>query len=109
MPRESLSIGFNGYVTSRTSVGIDVYLDRATASLPAGEPVATRSLVRVTQTLPTGSAYTALWLGLFRSVPVSAVATVRGLVYADWNGNGLQDPVDPGRRRPAAARGRRSG
>ena len=29
--------------------------------------------------------------GLFRSVPVRAVATVKGLVYADWNGNGLQD------------------
>ena len=92
VPRESLSIGFNGYVTSRTSVGVDVYLDRATASLPAGSPWATRSLVRVTQTLPTGSAYTASGSGLFRSVPVRAVATVKGMVYADWNGNGLQDP-----------------
>ena len=92
VPRESLSIGFNGYVTSRTSVGVDVYLDRATASLPAGSPWATRSLVRVTQTLPTGSAFTASGSGLFRSVPVRAVATVKGMVYADWNGNGLQDP-----------------
>jgi SPOR domain len=92
VPRESLSLGFNGYVTARTSLGVDVYLDRATSSAIGGSPWATRSIVRLVQTLPTGAAYTANGSGLFRSVPVRAVATVQGLVYADWNGNGLHDP-----------------
>ena len=91
VPRESLSLGFNGYVTSRTSVGVDVYLDRATTSSLSGNPWATRSMVRLVQTLPTGAAYTPGGSGLFRSVPVRAVATVKGLVYADWNANGMQD------------------
>ena len=91
VPRESLSLGLNGYVTSRTSLGVDVYLDRATTAALSGNPWATRSMVRLVHTLPTGAAYTPNSSALFRSVPVRAVATVRGVVYADWNGNGLQD------------------
>ena len=48
-------------------------------------------MLRLVQTLPTGTAYPPSGPGLFRSVPVRAVATVKGVVYADWNGNGLQD------------------
>ena len=91
MPRESLSLGLNGYVTSRTSLGVDVYLDRATTAALSGNPWATRSMVRLVHTLPTGAAYAPGGSGLFRSVPVRAVATVKGVVYADWNRNGLQD------------------
>jgi cell division septation protein DedD len=91
VPRESLSLGFNGYVTSRTSLGVDVYLDRATNPSLSGSPWSTRSMVRLLQTLPTGAAFTPSGSGLFRSVPVRAVATVKGVVYADWNGNGMQD------------------
>lgn len=91
VPRESLSIGFNGYVTSRTSLGVDVYVDRATVSSSTGNPWATRSMVRLVQTLPTGQAYSSAGSGLFRSAPVRAVATVKGVVYVDWNGNGFQD------------------
>ncbi len=91
IPRESISLGFNGYVTPRTSLGVDVYLDRATTS-SAGSPWATRSMVRLIQSLPTGAPNATGGSGLFRSVPVRAVATVKGTVYADWNGNGLQDP-----------------
>lgn len=91
VPRESLSIGFNGYVTPRTSLGVDVYVDRAGVSSNSGSPWATRSMVRLVQTLPTGSPYAASGSGLFRSAPVRAVATVKGVVYADWNGNGLLD------------------
>ena len=91
MPREALSLGFNGNVTSRTSVGVDVYLDRATTTSLSGNPWATRLMVRLVHTLPTGAAYTAGGSGLFRSAPLRAVATVKGLVYADWNANGIQD------------------
>ena len=92
VPRESLSLGFNGYVAARTSLGVDVYLDRATTTSHTGSPWATRSIVRLVQTVPTGAAYSTGGSGLFRSVPVRAVATVKGVVYADWNGNGMQDP-----------------
>jgi cell division septation protein DedD len=91
VPRESLSLGFNGYVTPRTSLGVDVYLDRATNASPSGSPWSTRSLLRLVQTLPTGTAYPPSGSGLFRSVPIRALATVKGVVYADWNGNGIQD------------------
>ncbi len=91
LPRESLSLGFNGHVTSRTSVGIDVYVDRAPLANANASPWATRSIVRVIQTLPTGSASMPGASGLFRTVPTRAIATVKGMVFADWNGNGLQE------------------
>ena len=91
LPRESLSLGFNGHVTSRTSVGIDVYVDRARLASANASPWATRSIVRLIQTLPTGSASAPGASGLFRTVPTRAIATVKGMVFADWNGNGLQE------------------
>jgi cell division septation protein DedD len=91
LPRESLSLGFNGYVTSRTSVGIDIYLDRAPLSNTTASPWATRSIVRLIQTLPTGSPFTPGASGLFPTAPTRAIATVKGMVFADWNGNGLQE------------------
>jgi hypothetical protein len=91
LPRESLSLGFNGHVTSRTSVGIDVYVDRAPLVSANASPWATRSIVRLIQTLPTGSALMPGASGLFRTVPTRAIATVKGMVFADWNGNGLQE------------------
>ena len=93
VPRESLSVGVNGHIAQRTTVGIDVYLDRAALINNDASPWATRSLVRVTQSLSTGSPFTApTSSGPFRTVPARAFATVKGMVYADWNGNGLQDP-----------------
>ena len=50
-------------------------VDRASESRPC----------RPAPRIPTGGS------GLFRSVPVRAVATVKGVVYTDWNGNGMQD------------------
>ena len=89
MPRESLSFGLNGYITPRTSVGVDLYLDRSTRA--TASPWGTRSIVRLVQTIPMGPAYTPSDSGLFRTVPVRALATVKGTVYADWNGNARQD------------------
>jgi cell division septation protein DedD len=50
-------------------------------------------MVRVTQSIATGSPFATRSSGSapFRTVPVRALATVRGTVYADWNGNGLRD------------------
>jgi len=90
IPRESISLGFNGHVMPRTSVGIDVYVDRAANPATDVSPWATRSIVRLIQTMPTGPAYVA-GPGPFRSVPTRAVATVKGMVFTDWNSNGLRD------------------
>jgi cell division septation protein DedD len=90
LPRESFSFGFNGHVMARTSIGVDLYLDRATNPSTDGSPWATRSIVRLTQTMTTGSAYVP-GSGPFRSVPARALATVRGTVFTDWNGNGQRD------------------
>ena len=110
VPRESLSLGFNGYVTSRTSVGVDVYLDRGATVIAGGEPVGDAIAGARDPDAANRFGVLAGGSGLFRSVPVRAVATVKGMVYADWNGNGLQDPGEnPGRRRAVATRGRRSG
>ena len=97
LPRESLSVGFNGSIAPHTSLGIDVYVDRtsptslSSLSGSGASPWATRSIVRLIQTLPTGSPFAPTASGLFRTVPTRAIATVKGLVFADWNGNGLQD------------------
>jgi cell division septation protein DedD len=91
VPRESLSLGFNGHVTSRTSLGVDVYVDRARLASTSASPWATRSIVRLIQTLPTGSPFAASPSGLFRTAPTRAIATVKGTVFVDWNGNGLQE------------------
>ena len=53
VPRESLSVGVNGHIAQRTTVGIDVYLDRTALINNDASPWATRSLVRVTQSLST--------------------------------------------------------
>ena len=93
VPRESLSVGVNGHIAQRTTVGIDVYLDRAALINNDASPWATRSLVRVTQSLSTASPFAPpTSSSLFRTVPARAFATVKGTVYADWNGNGLRDP-----------------
>ena len=63
VPRESLSIGFNGYVTSRTSVGVDVYLDRATTSLAGWEPVGDAIASARDPNAANGFAIHGLWLG----------------------------------------------
>ena len=105
LPRESFSLGFNGYVTPRTSVGIDIYLDHATVANSGASPWATQSIVRLIRTLPTGSPYPAGGSGLFRTVPTRAIATVKGRVFADWNGNGRQETGEnPVGGRPAPPR-----
>jgi hypothetical protein len=92
-PRESLSIGLNGQLAPRTTVGVDLYLDRGLQTQADGSAWTTRSMVRVTQSLTTGSPFAtpSSASGPFRTVPLRALATVRGTVYADWNGNGLRD------------------
>ncbi len=108
LPRESFSLGFNGHVTPRTSVGIDIYLDHATVANSGASPWATRSIVRLIRTLPTGSPYPAGAIG-----PLSHGADAGN---RHRQGEGLRrlerqrpsgDGREPRRGRPAPPRPRR--
>jgi hypothetical protein len=91
IPRESLNLGVNGQLTPLTTVGVNVYLDRA-PTVPGGNPWATRSIFRVTRSLQTGSPYSSNRSLLTAAALDRGVGSVRGLVYADWNGNGVREP-----------------
>lgn len=92
VPRESISVGLNGQLTTNTTVGVNVYADRAPIGLPTESSAwLTRSTLRVVHAIPTGA------VRVNNAAPGSARAgrgtgTVSGSVFADWNANGQPDP-----------------
>jgi hypothetical protein len=94
VPREALSIGLNGQLARNTTIGLNVYADRAPIGVP-GDPSAwlTRSTIRIVHTIPTGSVRVGNGTSA-SSVTRTArgTGTIAGSVFADWNGNGRQDP-----------------
>jgi cell division septation protein DedD len=91
-PRTAVSLGLNGQIAPHTTLGLNVYADRAPVGFP-GDPQAwlTRSTVRVVHTIPTGSVRVA---NSTTSTARAARGTgsVTGHVFADWNANGQLDP-----------------
>ena len=90
-PRNALSVGLNGQVATNTTLGLNVYVDRAPVGFP-GDPQAwlARTTVRIVHTIPTGS------IRVASSAPGSPRAergtgTISGSVFADWNANGQPD------------------
>ena len=90
-PRNALSVGLNGQLAAHTTVGLNVYVDRAPVGFP-GDPqgLLARSTIRIVHTIPTGS------IRVASSAPGSARAargtgTINGSVFADWNANGQPD------------------
>ncbi|MEX1127571.1 MAG: SPOR domain-containing protein [Vicinamibacterales bacterium] len=94
VPRESISLGVNGQLTRHTTVALNVYVDRAPMRFLTGSPWTTRSMLRVTRTMPTGSAYVPGAAGLAGSGGRRATGSVFGSVYADWNASGTFDEGD---------------
>jgi cell division septation protein DedD len=94
VPRESISAGLNGQLTRHTSVGLNVYVDRAPMPFQAGSPWMTRSMLRVTRTMPTGSAYMTGPTALTEAGAGRGTGSVFGSVYADWNASGTFDEGD---------------
>jgi hypothetical protein len=92
VPREAINLGLNGQIARHTTIGVNVYADRAPIGLPADAPAwLTRSTIRVVHSIPTGSTRVAnsggVALGGGRGT-----GTVSGSVFADWNANGVPDP-----------------
>src|SRR4029079_19659528 len=56
MPRDAFTVGLNGQLAAHTTIGLNVYADRAPIGAP-GDPSAwlTRSTIRIVHTIPTGS------------------------------------------------------
>ena len=91
VPRESLILGVNGQMTRRTSLAFNVNMDRAVSLVNAGTPWMTRSMVRVTHTLPTGSVFLPAATIASTSESGRGTGTISGLVFADWNADSVQD------------------
>ena len=92
VPRESVIFGVNGQLSRGTTVAVNVNMDRAGSPSFAGTPWVTRSTVRVTHTLTTGSVFLPGAAMVVGSEAGRGSGTISGLVFADWNANGIQDP-----------------
>jgi hypothetical protein len=91
LPREALSVGLNGQVARHTTIGINVYADRAHAGLPTESKAwLTRSTLRVVHSIPTGSVRVASASGAVTRAG-RGTGTISGGVFADWNANGQPD------------------
>lgn len=94
-PRSGLNLGLNGRLTSRLSVTLDAYIDRSPMQAATSvNPWATRTLVRLVYTLPTGASGNARLRSSRPPGSPTGRAVVDGIAFADWNGNGVQDPGD---------------
>jgi len=91
VPRESLILGLNGQMTRRTTLAFNVNLDRAVSPTNAGTPWMTRSVFRITHTLPTGSVFLPSATIATATESGRGTGTISGLVFADWNADGIQD------------------
>ena len=94
VPRESLSLGINGQMTGNMSVALNVNVDRSPMAFATGSPWTTRSTLRVTRMLPTGTAYVTNSAALTEATSGRGTGSVTGSVFADWNGNGERDAED---------------
>ena len=92
VPRQAFSVGLNGQIAEHTTIGLNVYADRAPVGLP-GESSAwlTRSTIRIVHTIPTGSVRVAGGGAASVTRAARGSGTIAGSVFADWNGNGQLD------------------
>ncbi len=92
--RQALTVGLFGQLTRRTSISVDLLVDRSPSAVLGGSPWTTRSTLRLVHTIPTGSARvgpTEPRLTVGRP-PGRGTGTIAGEVFADWNANGVRDP-----------------
>lgn len=91
VPRESASVGLNGQLSRNVAVAFNMNVDRSPMPFFTGSPWTTRSMLRVIHTRPTGSVYSANTAAVGAVTSGRGTGTVSGMVYVDWNANGLRD------------------
>ncbi len=94
VPRETVGLGLNGQLSRFTTIALNVNLDRALSSSFDGSSWVTRSMLRVTRTMSTGSVHLAGAATGTESAARRGNGTISGTVFVDWNANGTLDPDD---------------
>jgi cell division septation protein DedD len=92
-PRHVLNLGLSGRLTPRTSLSLDAYLDRAPLGLSNAGPWASRSMIRLVHTIPTGGVRVPELTADGRPAldRRRGTGTVAGLVFVDWNADGVRN------------------
>jgi hypothetical protein len=91
-PRDSVAVGLNGQLSRYTTIGVNVYVDRAPVGLPTGDSGwMTRSTLRLVRTIPTGEVRLANSTAGASARNSRGTGSIVGSVFADWNGNGTPD------------------
>ena len=93
IPRELLNVGLNGQLRPGTGFSLNVSAYRTPFFTSSDSTWTTRSMFRVTQNFSTGTSRV-IPAGMTAAAVSRARGTgqIVGTVFADWNGNGLQDP-----------------
>ena len=93
-PHQTINVGLNGEIARGIVLALNVYADRMHTGLdPALDSWLLRSTVRLTRTFVEAGTPARARLGV--SARHGGTGSIRGLVYTDWNANGLQDPDEP--------------
>ena len=93
VPHGQFSFGLNGEIARNTIIGVNLYADRfATLTSTGPDPWTLRSTLRVSRNFPGGGRPSTAVLGNMSRH--GGTGSVVGAVFADWNGNGRQDPGD---------------
>ena len=92
--RQSLAAGLSGRIAERTYLSVDCYIDHSPFALGiVGSPWVTRTMVRLTRSMPFGTAYSPGTSSAAGAPPRGGPSgRINGLVFVDWNGNGVMDP-----------------
>jgi cell division septation protein DedD len=94
VPRASFNIGLNGELSRSTSFALNIAADRTPVLFGTGTPWTTRSIFRVVQTFSTGAARVSSGTSpaAVAATRSRGTGTILGVVFTDWNGNGILDP-----------------
>ncbi|MEI6669744.1 MAG: hypothetical protein WCP29_16465 [Acidobacteriota bacterium] len=92
--RQAVTVGVAGQIAAQTYLSLDTYIDHTPYALgSAGSPWMTRTMIRLTRAFPFGGARSPLAAG--RPSHAGPSGRISGVVFADWNGNGVMDPDEP--------------
>ena len=91
LDRHGLSAGLSSQLGRDTTFAIDCHVDRTPLGAIPSNPWVTRSMVRLSKSFPFGALNTATAVNTSLSGR-GATGRVDGVVFIDWNENGLHEP-----------------